>query len=219
MSHKGVQSIELCEQAARSQTDECILWPRCCDGNGYGMLRFRGKVRRASIVVCILAHGELPFEDAVAAHSCRNPGCHNPRHLRWATMAENMRDRDEHGFTARGCRTGKVRLTEEQVRFARTAMREGRSTVSALAREFGVNRGSLRHAVIGVTWRHVVDVAPITVSVHEPRGVPKLNEEQVREIRRLYASNHPLYKLSKQFNVTASCISAIVRNKTWRHVL
>ena len=42
-----------------------------------------------------LAVGPPPFDRAEAAHApliCNNPSCVSPKHLRWATHAENMAD-------------------------------------------------------------------------------------------------------------------------------
>ena len=56
-----------------------------------------------------------------------------------------------------------------------------------------------------------------------PRGCPlKLNDETVREIRRLFKKDTPGYgarSLARQFCVTPSNIRQIVQRKTWRHVV
>jgi hypothetical protein len=91
---------------ANYPADECLTWPFGDRGNGYGSVKFRGKHTSASRVMCLLAHGEPTAPDADAAHSCGNGhlGCVNPRHLRWATRLENVRDAISHGSTSRGAK-------------------------------------------------------------------------------------------------------------------
>lgn len=50
-------------------------------------------------------------------------------------------------------------------------------------------------------------------------GMAKLNEDQVREIRRLYNGKRGcLSELGKQFNVTNHAIYRIVHRKNWKHL-
>lgn len=54
----------------------------------------------------------------------------------------------------------------------------------------------------------------------EKNGAAKLNEEKVREIRRLWATpNNSTVKLAKQFNVSHDTISLVVNGKSWRNVV
>lgn len=54
----------------------------------------------------------------------------------------------------------------------------------------------------------------------ERGGNTKLTEVQVREIRNLWESGGCLItNLAKIYGVTNSCISSIVNNKSWRHIL
>lgn len=61
--------------------DECLLWPFSGNWNGYGHLGIKGKIHKAHRIMCKLAHGEPPTSKHVAAHSCHNPPCVNPKHL------------------------------------------------------------------------------------------------------------------------------------------
>lgn len=50
-------------------------------------------------------------------------------------------------------------------------------------------------------------------------GRSKLNEENVRQIRRLYASGEMnQYEIAKMYGVSQPAIGSILRGKTWRHV-
>src|SRR3990167_1466998 len=62
---------------------------------GYGVIerRVAGKAKgfRPHAIACATRHGPRPPR-LDTAHSCHNPPCCNPMHLRWATRKENMED-------------------------------------------------------------------------------------------------------------------------------
>jgi hypothetical protein len=82
---------------------ECIFWPFAKKPSGQGRVKFRGATYYPHRLMCEIAYGEPPSAKHVAAHSCGNGhlACVNPRHLRWATMAENISDKKIHQ-TVRG---------------------------------------------------------------------------------------------------------------------
>lgn len=59
---------------------------------GYGQVKIDGKVLRAHRVAYEMFHGLLGDEDHVL-HSCDNPLCVNPKHIRAGTHQENMDDK------------------------------------------------------------------------------------------------------------------------------
>jgi hypothetical protein len=88
------------ELLARDDFDDaCVLWPFSTNERGRPQLQWDGKNRKAAAVVCAAFHGPRP-EGMEACHSCPRPGevglgnelCMNPRHLRWCTRQENLRD-------------------------------------------------------------------------------------------------------------------------------
>lgn len=74
--------------------DSCWEWDGSRDHNGYGRLNSPGKtgpVLKAHRVSYELHHGPLTPELDVL-HSCDNPPCVNPAHLRTGTAADNAQD-------------------------------------------------------------------------------------------------------------------------------
>lgn len=57
-----------------------------------------------------------------------------------------------------------------------------------------------------------------TTAKGERIGTSKLTEDQVREIRRLFAEGATKLGLSKQFGVSRPMIRSIVERKWWKHV-
>lgn len=86
-----------------SRADECWLWTGTVDRRGYGRLRYRGRFAKAHRLAYELTHGSIP-EGMFVLHSCDEPGCCNPAHLRAGDHAENMRDRARRG-RSRNART------------------------------------------------------------------------------------------------------------------
>ena len=138
------------------ETDECVPWPYARDSSGYGVRRVEGKAQRTHVLACIQAHGPQPSpQQYIVAHSCRNPPCMNPRHLRWATQLENMRDAIAHDTWSRGERHGIAVLTDEQVIDIRESYALGAS-MGGLARHYGVHRITVRSIIRGEHWKHLL---------------------------------------------------------------
>lgn len=136
----------------------CWPWLGATDTHGYGVFGVGGhrtvalKAHRVAIVVASgvpLAHGDHVL------HSCDNPPCCNPAHLRVANHAENMRDAVARNRHRRGTAHADAKLTEESVRSIR-AERAAGSTLRGLAAKYGVRHGTLTAMLAGRTWRHVL---------------------------------------------------------------
>ncbi len=133
-------------------TDICIEWPWSIGGDGYGqMWDCRGKSTKPHIAACEMAHGERPSPEMVVAHSCGNRACFNPRHLRWATQAENHADKLIHGTHNRGERNHGAVLTEDQVRDVKRRLVAGERPVD-VARGLGVGNGVIYAIRDGRSW-------------------------------------------------------------------
>jgi len=142
--------------------DVCWPWTAYRNQGGYGEMGSGG--HRGTIgahrVAFLLANGPIPAGEHVL-HTCDNPPCCNPAHLWTGTQQDNNRDRDAKGRTRAGPGAPPPHYSGEHNPAARLtaasvpAIRASRSSVSALAREHGVSRTTIRRVIIGATWRGV----------------------------------------------------------------
>jgi hypothetical protein len=88
---------------------ECWPWTGHKHERGYGHIRIKGQHRRASQLSWEIFN-EKPFPMGLCAlHSCDNPNCVNPAHIRAGTHADNMADKVARGRASRRlthCRRG-----------------------------------------------------------------------------------------------------------------
>lgn len=82
----------------RRGSDECWPWTGAQSKAGYGMLGLPRNMRRgtksvqATHIALGIAGVRRPSVHAMALHSCDNPCCVNPAHLRWGDHADNAED-------------------------------------------------------------------------------------------------------------------------------
>lgn len=69
----------------------CWEWAGSRNYQGYGQIHWLGGAIRAHRLSYALLHGVIP-RDLVVMHTCDNPPCVNPSHLKLGTYADNCRD-------------------------------------------------------------------------------------------------------------------------------
>lgn len=143
---RNQHKLDFVQHAAGSDTEECIEWPHEKYKNGYGRLFVKGKFLLAHRVVLETASGET---GAIACHSCNNPSCVNPKHLRWDTQAGNLADRHANGTHPAGAKNPRAKLTQEQV----NAIRADNRTRREIAAEYGVSISTITAVKLYNNWK------------------------------------------------------------------
>jgi len=125
--------------------DACWPWTGAHINDGYGHLRIGTRHILAHRMAYTLAVADIPAGMYVL-HSCDNPACCNPAHLRVGTNRDNQLD-----AKARGRARNRV-FTPEHVTDIRTAYGMG-ATIKQLAAEYNVHYKSIHRVVTGRTFR------------------------------------------------------------------
>lgn len=139
------------DRAVASSTDDCIVWPFARTGKGYGKLYVGGRLYGAHRLVLERTAGPAPAAGMAAAHTpgiCHNRACVNPRHLRWATVAENHADKVVDGTHSRGEQHGSAKLTAAQV----LAILKDKRLGTVIAAELGLSPTAIYHIRRGQNW-------------------------------------------------------------------
>jgi hypothetical protein len=137
-------------------------------------------------------------------------------------LYENLvEDRRRDGTIGAGESHRCAQLTAAQVIEARQLIRSGAAGIKELAARYGVTTPTLREAVTGSNWPHIVSEPPATIG--RARGIrhgnAKFTNDQIDLIRAEVAVDYSaIDRLARQFNVSARAIEYIVARKTWRHI-
>ena len=70
---------------------DCIEWQGTINPKGYGQIRLGGVHYYAHRIAYAIRHNQDP-KDMLVIHSCHNPACCRPEHLRLGTAADNASD-------------------------------------------------------------------------------------------------------------------------------
>lgn len=144
----------------RSSANNCHIWKGAKNGYGYGVLKIYEKNNSKNCKL-FMAH-RLIYEFTKGSinglyilHSCDNPSCVNPDHLRAGTHADNMRDKAIRKRQPYGEQVKISKLTGEQVQEIRNLRNSKHLNFCHLAELYKVSRVSIRNAVNRVTWKHI----------------------------------------------------------------
>lgn len=139
----------------------CWLWT-AADTGWYGTFTIDGVQISAPRAAYEMFVGPIPF-GRVLRHKCDVPLCVNPDHLELGTQADNIRDRDVRGRTARGGDDGNAKLTDEIVLEIRRLYAAGFS-ITSIGAKFRIDKSNVSFIARGKTWKHLPNACA-------PRGV------------------------------------------------
>lgn len=165
----------LARETKATARNRCFEYTRL-DANGRARINYGGQPRYAARVILALGT-PAPKHSSYALHSCHNPACINPAHLRWGTAKENADDR-----SAARPRSAWRRVTPETL-ITIKQMHEQGSTQLSISKVIGASQ------VTVCNWIRKIEQRTKTGNTHTPvpiesiihRRVPK--PKPVKEIR------------------------------------
>jgi hypothetical protein len=207
-----------------TNTGDCVEWKAGKDKDGYGIIgvtyeKNKSHSFRAHRVAYELAAGRIPHP-LILLHSCDNPSCINPDHLRPGTEYDNRVDCKSKDRSIRGERNHKAQLTRDQVSEIKTKMNQKAKLVD-LAKEYSVSVQLVARIKMEQTWEDVepkIDVKRSRRPLGEDHGRAKLNNENVATIKAALAAGTTVKDLAQQFDVSIITIRGIRRGLQWSHV-
>ena len=121
---------------------ECWEWTSAKNNKGYGIFGLKKNTDKAHRISFRIAKGEIP-KGLFILHSCDNPGCVNPSHLRTGTNQDNVSDMISRGRNSKPpdmAGWNKIDLPDELIK------RLGSSPDKSLADEFGISKKTVIRA-------------------------------------------------------------------------
>jgi hypothetical protein len=141
--------LRFIEDVVLDPPEGCVIWPFGLAGLGYGYLRVSGRRTTAHRYALIAFSGDPPEPSMVAAHNCHTPACVNPKHLRWATSAENQADRRKDGTHLQGEDAPWSKLTAEDV----LRIRSDNRPQQAIANDYAITQTNVSRIKLRKSWR------------------------------------------------------------------
>lgn len=142
--------VWIVETLSSTDTDDCMPWPFGKYKNGYGMVAIKQVKFYAHRLSYIIVHGSIPTGKRIL-HSCDNPPCFNPRHLRSGSAKDNTQDAIARKRMHCGERSGPSKLKDADI----AMIRSGQYTAHDMAIRFGVSYATIRRVILRQIWRHL----------------------------------------------------------------
>lgn len=141
---------------------DCIISFKGKDSRGYPCVRINGRVFKEHRLV-YARHNNTTLADMVGLvvmHTCDNPSCINPKHLKLGTHADNMADMSNKGRAGKGSGlTGDehpmAKLTDSEVRQIKDLLIHTQWTLAHIAELYGVTKATISAIKTGRRWKKV----------------------------------------------------------------
>ncbi len=132
----------------------CWIWKRFKNKQGYGFLRFRKRGMNAHRASFIAHGGSFPNGKNLVLHSCNNPSCVNPEHLRAGSYLDNSDDKIKVQHHPHGIHTKASKLDEASVHAIRSLASSGVKRES-IADHYQISLSTVFRILRKESWKHI----------------------------------------------------------------
>ena len=134
---------------------ECWNYTGGLDKDGYGIFAIESDWPiRAHKFAYQYYNG--PVKSECLMHTCDNPSCQSPYHIKEGTVHENNADRSIKGRSAIGSKGGNAKLTEDIVRQIRIDLQYNNYSHSMIKKKYGIGTSNASRIRRYEIWKHVV---------------------------------------------------------------
>lgn len=136
------------------ENNECWNWLGYTSSSGYGKFRLDYKSEFAHRIAYRIHTKKVIFGNLM--HTCDNPRCVNPHHLREGSHCDNMSDMcfKDRQNNRQGENNSRAILTEKDVIKIRKLRKQGYSNIE-LGISYKVNPNVISKVCTGRTWNHI----------------------------------------------------------------
>ena len=210
----------------RPNPEGCWNWTANKNNKGYGLFRPGGVAPKALAhrLSYEAANGPIP-KGGLILHSCDNPACVNPAHLRVGSHKANVADMDQRGRRVsnapKGAANHNAFATDDQI-IAMLREYVAGARANDLADKYGFTRSAVRDPLGGKSWSHLLGKAgaPTLADLkaaarRERRNGAKITAEDARAIKARLAAGETGVSIAARYGIHKATVSDIKCGKIW----
>lgn len=236
MSHPIIEKLHLDPSAIvrfwqnveAGDEDVCWPWLGTISAGGYGVFWACGYNSRANRISLFLSVGAPADASMLALHSCDNPSCCNPKHLRWGTAKENTNDFIVRKGGFAGERSPSATITNKDVD-AIYQMRMNGFTIGEISQQSGIPYTTVENVYTGRAWSHRLGVSgnPSLEELRKkrPKALPRVSknrivtDQMVDHILMRRMSGAKCKDIAKEMNLSLGTVSPVFCGLAFTHRL
>lgn len=203
--------------------DGCWEWKRAVTKLGYGKIGHSRTIIAAHRAAYETWIGTIP-EGALIMHTCDNPPCCRPDHLRVGTHDENMADMVSKGRKEgrQGERNAQSDLTEADV----LAIRADPRAPDVIAWDYGISLSQVRKILSGSRWKHLLTDDEKAKLADKSRGHKEGRQGERNsqatltgaDVLAIRADPRAPDVIAWDYGISVSNVRAILNRRRWKHI-
>ncbi len=138
----------------KKDENDCWIWVRCNNGSGYGITTLKGIRYLTHRLAYEITYGAIP-KGMYVLHTCDNPSCCNPKHLKLGTQFDNMKDMTDKKRRVVGEDSHYSKLSEKHILEIRELYSTGNYTQRELSKRYNISFQGIHVIVKRKSWKHI----------------------------------------------------------------